>query len=446
MTRVKRRWLRRLVRGLAAFVLALVVAAAIAAIVVPDWTRAQLDAAVALAITQRIPVVAPLARLVTTTPRVDEVVIAGQPSTLARPGGGRGPWPAIVFVNGATRRGRFHPTVQRLARGLARAGFLVAVPDLPGLRLGEITPATAAAATRVALAVSARADVRGGSVSLYGVSVGATLSLLAAEQPALAGRIRAVGGEAPWVDLERVVRLATTGYYGQTPYATDPYVRLAIARSLAAALPRAGDRARLLGRLEAVPADDSRPLRPLRSRLRLHAGGRALVSLLLNRDPSRFRALYARLPPALRRGVALLSPLLHAGRLAVPVELASAPHDKYFPPAESRSLARRSPRVRVTITSTLEHAIPRLSLHDFADLAAFNGFIVRFLRDARQLDPARGQRAFARRSSSPAFASSKLPSSIRGSTHPGLEIQQVEGGRGLAAKQTTPFRSGAIGP
>jgi pimeloyl-ACP methyl ester carboxylesterase len=383
MTRVKRRWLRRLVRGLAAFVLVLVVAVAIAAIVVPDWTRAQLDATIVLAITQRIPVVAPLVRLATAAPRVDEVVIAGQPSTLVRPGGGRGPWPAIVFVNGATRPGRFHPEVQRLARGLARAGFLVAVPDLPGLRLGEITPATAAAATRVVLAVSKRADVRGESVSLYGVSVGATLALLAAEKPALVGRVRAVGGEAPWVDLEKVIRLATTGYYGPTPYATDPYVRLAIARSLAARLPRARDRARLLGRLEAVADDDPHPLGPLRSRLRLHAGGRALVSLLLNRDPSRFRALYVRLPPSLRRGVALLSPLLAARRLGVPVELASAPHDKYFPPAESRSLARRSPRVRVTVTSTLEHAVPRFALHDLADLASFDGFIVRFLRDAR---------------------------------------------------------------
>jgi len=71
-------------------------------------------------------------------------------------------------------------------------------------------------------------------------------------------------------------------------------------------------------------------------------------------------------------------------RLFVPVELASAPHDKYFPPQESRSLARRSPHVRVTITSTLAHAVPRPSLHDVGALLAFDEFVVRFLRDARQ--------------------------------------------------------------
>jgi pimeloyl-ACP methyl ester carboxylesterase len=364
-------------------VLVLVVAVSATGLLFPAWSRAQLATAVTLAITERTPVIAPLVRLVTDVPRIDEVVVAGQPTTLARPGEGGGPWPAIVFVNGATREGRHHPEVERLAQGLARAGFLVAVPDLPGLRLGEITPVTTDAVTRVALDVAARPDVRGGRVSLYGVSVGATLSLLAAEQSTLAGRVRAVGGEAPWVDLEKVIRLAATGYYGRARYRTDPYVRLAIARSLAAALPQATDRSLLLGVLEAAPDDDPRPLTALRGAIRLHAAGRALVSLLLNRDPERFGSLYAQLPPALRRGVRLLSPLLRAGRLSVPVELASAPHDEYFPPAESRSLARRSKRVRVTVTRTLQHAVPGASLHDVGDLLSFERFVVRFLRHAR---------------------------------------------------------------
>jgi pimeloyl-ACP methyl ester carboxylesterase len=378
-----RRGLRGLVRVVAAIVAVLATAALVAGLAFRSWSRAQLDAVVALAITQRTPVLAPLVRLATDSPRVDETVVAGMPTTLARPGEGRGPWPAIVFVNGATRRGRFHPKVQRLARGLARAGFLVAVPDLPGLRLGEITPATARATTRVALAVGRRPDARGGRVSFYGVSVGATLALLAAETPALTGRVRAIGGEAPWVDLEKVIRLATTGYYGGAPYRIDPYVRLAIARSLAAGLPRADDRARLLARLDAVSDEDPRPLASLAHASRLHGGGRALVSLLLNSDPRRFTALYARLPARLRRGVASLSALLRARRLEVPVELASAPHDKYFPPAESRSLARRSTHVRVTVTATLAHAVPKPSLHAVRDLARFDGFIVRFLRAAR---------------------------------------------------------------
>jgi hypothetical protein len=85
----------------------------------------------------------------------------------------------------------------------------------------------------------------------------------------------------------------------------------------------------------------------------------------------------------LRRGVRLLSPLAGAPRLDVPVELASSPHDRYFPPAESRSLAKRSKHVRLTVTSTLDHAIPSLSLRDIGDLVAFDKFIVRFVHNAQ---------------------------------------------------------------
>jgi pimeloyl-ACP methyl ester carboxylesterase len=260
-------------------------------------------------------------------------------------------------------------------------GFLVVVPDLPGLWLGEITPATTAATIRAARATADSPDAQDGRIGFYGVSVGATLALLAAESKALAGRVTVVGGEAPWVDLRRVIRLTTTGFYAGKPYETDPYAKLAVARSLAAGLAAGPQRSRLLGELEAVDDNDPAPL----ARLAV-AGYRgpaaALITLLENRSTRRFDALYARLPPRQRAGIRALSPLGSASRLRMPVELATAPHDKYFPPAESHALARAAPDVRVTVTSTLEHAVPSFSAGDFADLARFDGFVVRYLRTA----------------------------------------------------------------
>jgi hypothetical protein len=112
-------------------------------------------------------------------------------------------------------------------------------------------------------------------------------------------------------------------------------------------------------------------------------GTRALVDLLLNRDQARFEELYARLPQQVRAAVRELSPLLEAQRLAAPVELATSPHDSYFPPAESRALARASSGVRVTVTSTFDHVVPRPSIRGVGDLFRFDGFVVRFLREAR---------------------------------------------------------------
>jgi dienelactone hydrolase len=343
-----------------------------------SWPAAQLDAVAVLSTTERTPLLAWAVRVVTLAPRVEETTIGGQPSVLVRPGG-RGPWPAIVFVNGATRLGRHHPKVQRLARGLARVGFLVVVPDLPGLRLGEITPATTDATARVIEATASRPDVRGGRVGLYGVSVGASLALLVAERARVGSRVSVVGGEAPWTDMKKIIRLATTGHYDGHAYATDPYAGLAIGRSLAAELGRSP----LLQRLEALPDDDPQPLAGLRVS-DYRGGAHALAELLRNRDASRFAALYARLPAALRQAVVTLSPLRHADRLHTRVEFASAPHDIYFPPAESRALARASSRVHVTVTATLDHAVPRPSLRDLRDLFRFDGFVVRFLHAARR--------------------------------------------------------------
>src|ERR671922_274975 len=135
----------------AAFVIALGAVAIVAIVDERSWPAGQVAAVTVLATTEHTPFLRWVVAVLSKEPRVEETVVAGAPSTVVRPGGGRR-WPAIVFVNGATRDGRHHPQVQRLARGLARAGFLVVVPDLPGLRLGEITPATTAATVELASA------------------------------------------------------------------------------------------------------------------------------------------------------------------------------------------------------------------------------------------------------------------------------------------------------
>jgi pimeloyl-ACP methyl ester carboxylesterase len=374
--------MRRKLRNAAVVVVVLLGALAIVAIIERSWTAAQLRAVVVLSTTEELPVLAWTVGVLTDEPRVDERVVGGAPSTVVRPGAGDGPWPAIVFVNGATRRGRHHPTVQRLARSLARAGFIVVVPDLPGLRLGEITSTTAAATIRVARATADSPDARDGRVGFYGVSVGATLALLAAQSRVLANRVTVVGGEAPWVDLRRIVRLTTTGSYDGERYETDPYAKLAAARSLAAALAPGAERTRLLRQLETIDDNHPAPLAGL-DPSEYRGAAAALVALLKNRSTQRFAALYARLPARQRAAIRSLSPLEKASRLRMPVELATAPHDKYFPPAESYALARAAPHVRVTVTSTLEHAVPELSLGDVADLGRFDAFVVRYLRLAR---------------------------------------------------------------
>ena len=230
-----------------------------------------------------------------------------------------GTGPVVVYANAATPRGIEQPAVARLLGGLARAGYSAAAPELPSVRDGVVTPATVDALVDVALASGRR-------VALLGASTGAALTILAAADPRLAGRVTGVAAVAPFASLEAMLRLGTTGVYAGRPYAAAPLVSAMASRSLRASAP----------------------------------GDRGVEPLLENRDPERFEALYAELAPATRDLVEQLSPVRAIARVAVPVELACAPFDPFCPAAESRALANAGHDVRLTVTAGLAHVCPRL--------------------------------------------------------------------------------------
>jgi pimeloyl-ACP methyl ester carboxylesterase len=362
------------------------IAAPLPALAMPERTRAHGDAVIVLAATIRAPVLSWTVERLTAPPLVREAVVAGAPTTVARPAGG-GPWPALVIVNGATPLGRNHPDLQRLVRGLARVGYLVYLPDLPGLRVGAISDETIAAAVEVArLAVASPAS--GDRVGLVGVSVGTSIALLAAQTDVLAGRVSVVAGTAPFADLTTLIRLGTTSHYldeGRlVSYETDPFLGVAVARSVVAALPPGRDRASLALLTGNLDEDESDPLAPLRALPASELGPetRAIVRLLANRDPQRFDELFAALPETARAAVERLSPLTQAQRLTMPLELATSPSDKYAPVSESEALARAAPRARVTVTSVLEHAEPKPSLDILGGVLSFEAWAARALAAA----------------------------------------------------------------
>jgi dienelactone hydrolase len=367
--------------------LALLALAPFLALALRPGVEAQVRAVIVLSTTLRTPLLSWTMRQLTDEPRIEEVEVAGSPATLARPGR-NGPWPAIVFVNGATRLGRREPEVQDLARGLARAGFLVLVPDLSGLGEGVLSERTVEATVAAARAIAAWPDVRGGRVGFVGVSLGGTLALLAAESPRLAGQISVVAAIAPYTDLKEVIRLATTGYRREgnllIRYPTDPYVGLVVARSLAAALTPSNAQRELVARLAAIGDDDPDPLVGFRTSppSGFPPEAEPVVALIANRDLRRFDDLYAALPAGVRSAIARLSPLTRARRLQAPVELAAPPLDKYFPVSQSRALVAGTPNARLTETRAFAHVIPQPSLAHPLELVRFDGWVLRSLRDA----------------------------------------------------------------
>src|SRR5687767_2471917 len=107
-----------------------------------SWVDAQARAVVVISSVLDAPVLTPAAEAVSGEPGFEDVPVAGNPTLVVRPAE-EGPWPAIFLVNGTVPEGRKLPEVRNLAEGFARAGYLVVVPDLPGLTEDRITPQTA---------------------------------------------------------------------------------------------------------------------------------------------------------------------------------------------------------------------------------------------------------------------------------------------------------------
>ena len=354
-----------------------------------SWVDAQARAVVLVASVLDAPVLTPAAEAVSGGPRFVDGTVAGNPALIARPAG-EGPWPAVFFVNGTVPEGRKLPEARRLAEGFARAGYLVVLPDLPGLMEDRITPETVAETAEVARAVSDRPDAADGGVSMVGISTGATLALLAAQRPDAGGRVDLVAGVAPYSDIRTVLNVATTGRYEREDgsfarHDADPFLSYVVARSVIAALPPGEDRRTLSAEIEATGRENPNPLGGLRLRRTDDLGpdATAVVALLANRDPARFDGLYSGLPDGVKRDLETFSPLAGEERIRAPVEVATGPEDKYFPASESRNLDAVAPDLRVTVTPAIDHAELEVSPGDVPALAKFDAFVVRTLREAR---------------------------------------------------------------
>ena len=372
------------------FVLAFLAGAVALAAIYWSWIDAQARAMVVLSSVLETPGLTPVVQTLTREPSIEDTVFAGRPALVAKPAG-EGPWPAILFVNGTVPEGREYPEVQNLARGLARAGYLVVVPDLPGLTTDEITEETVSSTAEAARAVAERPDTSNGRVGLVGVSTGATLSLLAAKDPDVGEHVSVVAGIAPYTDIRTVLSIATTDHYREgeeyVPYDAEPFLSYVIAKSLLAALPPGEERDELRAELEEVDRLDPEPLASLRARstVNLSLEARSAVELLANTDPERFDELYAALSPGIRAGMEELSPLAGDKRISAPVELASGPRDKYFPVSESFALDRIAADHRVTVSEAIDHS--EVSFSNIPAFVKLDGFVVRSLREALQAEP-----------------------------------------------------------
>jgi hypothetical protein len=270
----------------------------------------------------------------------------------------------LVLVPGFTRYGKDDPLLVDLATTLARARFLVVVPELEGSRTMRVRLEDAegiADSIRYLDGLPAHAP-RGVGVMAISYAVG--LALRASLHPDVDKRIRFVAGLGGYYDAINVVRFVTTGRYREgagAPWqerAPRASARWIFMSGNIDVLDDPGDRAALAQIADRRMRDPEVPVDHLVHGLT--AEGRALFDLLSNSDPNRVDGLVARLPGRMRSQLERLSPKnMDVSRLSGRLILIHGAEDTLSPYTESVALADAAGRAELFIVEGFSHIDPR---------------------------------------------------------------------------------------
>lgn len=125
------------------------------------------------------------------------------------------PRASLVLVPGAAVLGREEPRLRDLARSLARAGFRVIVPELPGPRRLSLSRADA----EILAEVLRGADRSQSPLGIAAVSYGVGPAVIAALEPDLAGKVDFIVGIGGYHNTDSAIQFMVTGTFRR---ANDP--------------------------------------------------------------------------------------------------------------------------------------------------------------------------------------------------------------------------------
>jgi hypothetical protein len=217
------------------------------------------------------------------------------------PGGNDVAEAVTVLVPGVVRLGKDDPRLVAFAQTLARARFLVFVPDLVNLRQLNVSSADAVALARAVRYIASRAGVgRKASVGMIAFSYAAGPAFLAAMAEDTRQSIRFVYAVGSYFSIETVVTYLTTGHFrrnADSPWSKSTpsaYATWVFIHSCAAWLDDPDDRRILTTIADAKLADPDAEISGLLAQL--GAEGRNVHGLLTNSDPENVPGLIAGLP------------------------------------------------------------------------------------------------------------------------------------------------------
>ena len=301
-----------------------------------------------------------LAAAVTPQPRVEEATLrirdADMRVTWWIPGWGAR-HPGVMLVNGATEFGNDDSETRRLSDALARAGYLVMLPEFPFIKAGTLEREATAIIDAAFAVLRDHPETRGMPTGAFGFSVGGGMLLAAASRPGSLEHASYVGALGAYFDLDTylasVLGSAQRRNGALEPWDPDPVVRLRLPVAAAQAIADPADRERLTVALRAGSgrlSDDP----PNEMGAEAVSLWRALASTDYDGALARLRAL----PPSLRDVLERLSPRTSWSALRPEVFWLHDVGDRFEPvsEAENATATARTGATHLHLTALISHA------------------------------------------------------------------------------------------
>ena len=301
-----------------------------------------------------------LAAAVTPRPRVEEATLrirdADMRVTWWIPGWGAR-HPGVMLVNGATEFGNDDSETRRLSDALARAGYLVMLPEFPFIKAGTLEREATAIIDAAFAVLRYHPETRGMPTGAFGFSVGGGMLLAAASRPGSLEHASYVGALGAYFDLDTylasVLGSAQRRNGALEPWDPDPVVRLRLPVAAAQAIADPADRERLSVALRAGGgrlSDDP----PNEMGAEAVSLWRALASTDYDGALARLRAL----SPSLRDVLERLSPRTSWSALRPEVFWLHDVGDRFEPvsEAENATATARTGATHLHLTALISHA------------------------------------------------------------------------------------------
>jgi dienelactone hydrolase len=271
---------------------------------------------------------------------------------------------AILLTHGIIKDGKNDPRLIRFALSLARAGFVVLVPDLKGMKSFRILFSDVDDIVASVHYLASLADIVDESkMGIMGFSYAAGPTIMAAADPTLRDRVKFVVSFGGYYDPINVIRFITTGYYEYGDekgfLQPQPYGKWVFFMNNIDYVENDKDRKILREIFKNEQMDTPGNVGPLLAGL--SPQGKYLYELLTNKDPKRVDEIFKRIDPRMREYLAKLSvaPLIPSIRARFLIGHGTT--DPLIPYTESMRLADAvgdKSRVHLAILRLFAHVDP----------------------------------------------------------------------------------------